>query len=161
MSNAPGSQRPAPGTGLANGVRLGLSCHRAESCRTARTDVQPDLGYLFYCLMTGAWRGSVEAPGLSLSHRLPMLVVWLSSDLRCPGVAAERVAGAGFGCLSDICFLARSPPPGRAAQSARAGHQLVPAQQRPTHKEQESDRRGCANREPRTGMRQLSRAGVR
>ena len=74
---------------------------------------------------------------------------------------AEGVAGAGFGCLSDICFLARSPPPGREAQSGRAGHHLVPAQQRPTRKEQESDRRGCANREPRTGMRQLSRAGVR
>ncbi|WP_420118849.1 hypothetical protein, partial [Micromonospora sp.] len=35
------------------------------------------------------WPGqaSVEAPGLSLSHRLPTLVVWLSFGLRGPGVA--------------------------------------------------------------------------
>ncbi len=29
----------------------------------------------------------VQAPGLSLSHRLPTLVVWLSFGLREPGVA--------------------------------------------------------------------------
>jgi hypothetical protein len=28
----------------------------------------------------------VQAPGSSLSHRLPTLVVWLSSGLRGPGV---------------------------------------------------------------------------
>jgi hypothetical protein len=34
------------------------------------------------------WPGqaSVEAPGLSLSHRLPTLVVWLSFGMRGPGV---------------------------------------------------------------------------
>ena len=32
--------------------------------------------------MTVVWGGSVQAPGLSLSHRLPTLVVWLSFGLR-------------------------------------------------------------------------------
>jgi hypothetical protein len=31
--------------------------------------------------MADAWRGSVWAPGLSLSHRLPTLVVWLQLDV--------------------------------------------------------------------------------
>jgi len=30
-------------------------------------------------------QASVQVPGLSLSHRLPTLVVWLSFGLRCPG----------------------------------------------------------------------------
>ena len=38
-------------------------------------------------LRTGAWRGSVQASGPSLSHRLPALVVWLSFGLRGPDVA--------------------------------------------------------------------------
>jgi hypothetical protein len=32
-------------------------------------------GYLLACRRTGAWRGSVQAPGSSLSMRLPTLVV--------------------------------------------------------------------------------------
>jgi len=39
--------------------------------------------------MTGAWRGSVQAPGSSLSIRLPALVVWLSFGLRGPGAAVS------------------------------------------------------------------------
>ena len=46
-------------------------------------------------LDTGVWRGSVQASGSSLSHRLPTLVVWLSSGLRGPGVAqGQGVAGS-------------------------------------------------------------------
>lgn len=48
------------------------------------------------------WPGqaSVEAPGLSLSHRLPTLVVWLSFGLRRPGVAPGRgEAQEGFARL--------------------------------------------------------------
>ncbi len=36
--------------------------------------------------MTGAWRGSVEAPGSSLYPWLPTHRVWLSLGLRGPGV---------------------------------------------------------------------------
>jgi hypothetical protein len=46
-------------------------------------------GYLLTCLRTGAWRGSVQVPGSSLSFRLPALVVWLSSGLRGPGAAVS------------------------------------------------------------------------
>jgi hypothetical protein len=42
-------------------------------------------GYLLTCLRTGAWRGSVQVPGSSLSIRLPALVAWLSFGLRGPG----------------------------------------------------------------------------
>jgi hypothetical protein len=45
------------------------------------------IGYLLTCLRTGAWRGSVQVPGSSLSFRLPTLVVWLSFGLRGPGAA--------------------------------------------------------------------------
>ena len=48
---------------------------------------------------TGVWRGSVQAPGLSLSHRLPTLVVWLSFGLRGPGVAGPGEAQEGFAQL--------------------------------------------------------------
>lgn len=40
-------------------------------CRV--TSDLPLIGYLFHCLMTGAWRGSVWVPGSSLSHRLPSI----------------------------------------------------------------------------------------
>ena len=56
--------------------------------------------YLLTCLRTGAWRGSVEVPGWSLSFRLPALVVWLSFGLRGPGAAMERgEAQEGFAQL--------------------------------------------------------------
>jgi hypothetical protein len=42
---------------------------------------------LFDCPTAGAWPGSVEVPGLSLSHRLPTMIVWLSRGLRSPGAA--------------------------------------------------------------------------
>jgi len=45
---------------------------------------------LFTDLQDGAWQGVVQAPGLSLSHRLPTLVVWLSFGLRGPGLAHGR-----------------------------------------------------------------------
>ena len=48
---------------------------------------QAECGYLFNCPRTGAWRGSVQVPGSSLSIRLPTLVVWLSFGLRGPGAA--------------------------------------------------------------------------
>jgi hypothetical protein len=44
-------------------------------------------GYLFHGCQDGAWQGVVQAPGLSLSLRLPTLIVWLSIGLRGPGVA--------------------------------------------------------------------------
>jgi hypothetical protein len=45
-------------------------------------------------------QASVEAPGLSLSFRLPTLVVWLSFGLRGPGVAPGRgEAQEGFARL--------------------------------------------------------------
>jgi hypothetical protein len=47
---------------------------------------RPLIGCLLYCFWVRAWRGSVLAPGLSLSFRLPTLVVWLSFGLRGPGV---------------------------------------------------------------------------
>ena len=47
----------------------------------------PRIGYLLTCPRTGAWRGSVQVPGSSLSFRLPALVVWLLSGLRGPGAA--------------------------------------------------------------------------
>ena len=34
-------------------------------------------GYLLTWARTGAWRGSVQVPGPSLTFRLPALVVWL------------------------------------------------------------------------------------
>jgi len=45
---------------------------------------------LLACLRTGAWRGSVQIPGSSLSFRLPTLFVWLSFGLRGPGTAVSR-----------------------------------------------------------------------
>jgi hypothetical protein len=72
---------------------------------TYRQGEHPLISYLFYCLVTGAWRGSA---GLSLSHRRPTLVAWLSSGLRCPGrrKGGERLkrhrmwrsGQAGIGC---------------------------------------------------------------
>ena len=47
-------------------------------------------GYLLTCLRTGAWRGSVQVPGSSLSSRLPALVAWLLSGLRGPGAVGEE-----------------------------------------------------------------------
>jgi hypothetical protein len=50
------------------------------------------IGYLLTCPRTVAWRGSVQVPGSSLSHRLPALVAWLSFGLRGPGaVGRERL----------------------------------------------------------------------
>jgi hypothetical protein len=43
---------------------------------------------------TGAWRGSVQVPGSSLSIRLPALVVWLSFGLRGLGAAVGKYGGA-------------------------------------------------------------------
>jgi len=40
--------------------------------------------------MTGAWRGSVQVPGSSLSFRLPAVVAWLSFGLRGPGAVGEE-----------------------------------------------------------------------
>jgi hypothetical protein len=51
---------------------------------------RPIFGYLFTCPRTGAWRGSVQVPGSSLSIRLPALVVWLSFGLRGPGAAGSE-----------------------------------------------------------------------
>ena len=48
------------------------------------------IGYLLTCSRTGAWPGSVQVPGSSLSFRLPALVAWLSSGLREPGAALGR-----------------------------------------------------------------------
>jgi hypothetical protein len=48
------------------------------------------IGYLLTCLKTGAWPGSVQVPGPSLSFRLPALVVWLLSGLRGPGAVMGR-----------------------------------------------------------------------
>jgi hypothetical protein len=42
-------------------------------------------GYLLTCPRTGTRPGSVQAPGSSLSFRLPALVAWLSFGLRGPG----------------------------------------------------------------------------
>jgi hypothetical protein len=57
-----------------------------------RRSDRPHIGYLLTCLRTDAWRGSVQAPGSSLSFRLPALVVWLSFGLRGPGaVGKERL----------------------------------------------------------------------
>jgi hypothetical protein len=47
-------------------------------------------GYLLTCGRTGAWPGSVQASGSSLSLRLPTLVVWLSFGLRGPGAVMGR-----------------------------------------------------------------------
>jgi cell division FtsZ-interacting protein ZapD len=50
------------------------------------------IGYLLTCARAVAWRGSVQVPGSSLSHRLPALVAWLSFGLRGPGaVGRERL----------------------------------------------------------------------
>ena len=48
---------------------------------------------------TDVWQGSVQAPGLSLSHRLPTLVVWLSFGPRSAGVARPGEAQEGFAQL--------------------------------------------------------------
>lgn len=47
----------------------------------------PTCGCLLYCPEVLAWRGWDQAPGSSLSLRLPTLVVWLSLGLCGPGVA--------------------------------------------------------------------------
>ena len=79
-----GVRRAVTYLGLAMGVALmtggvaGLVSHEG----TTRSLI----GYLLTCRRTGAWQGSVQAPGRSLSHRLPTLVVWLSFGLRGPGV---------------------------------------------------------------------------
>jgi hypothetical protein len=51
---------------------------------------RPLFGYLLTCPRTGAWRGSAQVPGSSLSIRLPTLVVWLSFGLRGPGAAGSE-----------------------------------------------------------------------
>jgi hypothetical protein len=50
----------------------------------------PHRGYLLTCPRTGAWRGSVQVPGSSLSLRLPTMVVWLSFGLRGPGAMGKE-----------------------------------------------------------------------
>ena len=54
---------------------------------------RPYIGYLLTCARTGTWPGSVQVPRLSLSHRLPALVVWLSFGLR--GLGAANLGEAG------------------------------------------------------------------
>src|SRR6476469_2530033 len=49
----------------------------------------PHSSCLLYCSSVLAWRVWDQAPGSSLSLRLPTLVVWLSFGLRGPGVAPE------------------------------------------------------------------------
>ena len=49
--------------------------------------LHPEVGYLLICPGTGAWQGSVWAPGSSLSIRLPTSVAWPSLGLRGPGAA--------------------------------------------------------------------------
>ena len=67
------------------------------------------IGYLLTCGRTGAWRGSVQVSGSSLSHRLPA-VAWLSFGLRgpdadvAPGVGAA-VGGRRSGCHSSVKLL--------------------------------------------------------
>jgi hypothetical protein len=72
------------------------------------------IGYLLDCLRIGGLaRLSVQAPGLSLSHRLPTLVVWLSFGLRGSGVVPGRgEAQEGFAQLEvavpsqlDTCWF--------------------------------------------------------
>jgi hypothetical protein len=45
------------------------------------------IGYLFHWAQDGAWQGVVQAPGLSLSHRLPTLrrvaLTWPARAGRC------------------------------------------------------------------------------
>ena len=63
----------------------------AQAQRPRRTQQRhPLCGYLLTCFRTGAWRGSVQVPGSSLSLRLPTLVVWLSFGLRGPGAAMSE-----------------------------------------------------------------------
>ena len=73
----------------------------------------PQFGYLLTCPRTGARPGSVQAPGPSLSIRLPTLVVWLSSGLREPGAAVQwGEAQEGFVLLE---LAVPSPLPGLTA----------------------------------------------
>ena len=77
--------------------RDGQNLIRAERGRQRKDATRPAtnaarihrtlIGYLLTCLRTGAWRGSVQVPGPSLSFRLPALVVWLSFGLRGSSVA--------------------------------------------------------------------------
>jgi hypothetical protein len=74
---------PAPACQSLQELRVGVINIRSSA--TCFIDLRP-------------WPGqaSVEAPGLSLSHRLPTLVVWLSRGLRSPSVTqgGERLKRA-------------------------------------------------------------------
>jgi hypothetical protein len=50
--------------------RPGVPTDRASAC----CPPQPDGGYLFHGRQDGAWQGVVQAPGLSLSLRLPTML---------------------------------------------------------------------------------------
>ena len=79
------------------------------------------MGYLLTCPRTGAWRGSVQAPGSSLSIRLPALVVWLSFGLRGPGAAvAAGEAQEGF-VLLEVAVPSPSPRCSWQGQAGRTG----------------------------------------
>ena len=68
-----------------------MKCTDAASGIEGTTELT-HIGYLLTCSRTVAWRGSVQVPGSSLSHRLPALVAWLSFGLRGPGaVGRERL----------------------------------------------------------------------
>jgi len=62
----------------------------ADLCIRMRSPGLAHIGYLLTCPKTGARPGSVRASGSSLSHRLPVLVTWLSFGLRGPGAALGR-----------------------------------------------------------------------
>src|SRR5215207_3423690 len=63
----------------------------------------------------------VQAPGLSLSHRLPTLVVWLSLGLRGPGVARRAgEAREGFAKL-EAAVPSSLDIPGGASSGGRMG----------------------------------------
>jgi hypothetical protein len=49
----------------------------------------PYIGYLFHWAQDGAWQGVVQAPGLSLSHRLPTLTS-CGSHMACAGRALHE-----------------------------------------------------------------------
>src|SRR5215207_8966271 len=71
-------------------------------------------------------RGVVQAPGLSLSHRLPTLVVWLSLGLRGPGVARRAgEAQEGFAKLEAAVPSSLGTPGGASIRRGLMGKPLA------------------------------------
>jgi hypothetical protein len=76
--------------------------------QTLEDDQSTHIGYLFTGPQGDAWQGVVQVPGLSLSHRLPTWMVWLSFGLN--GSGAAQWVGVAQEEFAQLEVALPSPP---------------------------------------------------